>query len=202
MKSLLLAAATAALLGAAPALAQNTNASHGGASSGDAKFAEHAARDGQAEVDLGRLAEQKTQNPEVKALARRLVDDHTKSNQQLMQIAQQEGMQLPAGPGKSESKQRAELQKLNGDAFDKAFVNQIVEDHQKDIKYFRKEQNSLKDAQLKSFAQQTLPVLQKHLQMAEQTAQAAGASGSSTAPNRSKDSTASPAARAANPGVR
>src|SRR6185312_8162840 len=110
------------------------------------------------EVDLGRLAERKTQNPAVKALARRLVDDHTKSNQQLMQIAQQEGMQLPSGPGKSESKQREKLQKLNGDAFDKAFVNQIVEDHQKDIKYFRKEQNSLKDAQLKSFAQQTLPV--------------------------------------------
>jgi len=202
MKSLLLAAATAALLGAAPAFAQTTHASQGSASSGDAKFAEHAARDGHAEVDLGRLAERKTQNPAVKALARRLVDDHTKSNQQLMQIAQQEGMQLPAGPGKSESMQREKLQKLNGDAFDKAFVNQIVEDHQKDIKYFRKEQNSLKDAQLKSFAQQTLPVLQKHLEMAEQTAQAAGASGSSTAPNRSKDATASPAARAANPGVR
>jgi putative membrane protein len=202
MKSLLLAAATTALLGAVPVFAQSTNGSHGGASSGDAKFVEHVARDGKAEVDLGRLAEQKTQNPEVKALARRLVDDHTKANQQLTQIAQQEGVQLPAGAGKSKSKQSAKLKKLNGDAFDKAFVKQIVEDHQKDIKYFRKEQNSLKDAQLKSFAQQTLPVLQKHLQMAEQTAQATGASGSSSAPNRSKDSTASPAARAANPEVR
>jgi putative membrane protein len=148
------------------------------------------------------LAEQKAQNPEVKALARRLVDDHTKSNQQLMQIAQQEGMQPAAGPGKSASSERAKLQKLNGDAFDKAFVKQIVEDHQKDIKYFQKEQNSLRDAQLKSFAQQTLPVLQEHLQMAQRAEQATGASGSSSAPKSSKDSTASPAARVTNPAVR
>jgi len=67
------------------------------------------------------------------------------------------------------------LQKLNGDAFDKAFVKQIVKDHQKDIKYFEKEQNSLKDPQLKSFARQTLPVLQEHLQMAQHTQTGCGA---------------------------
>jgi putative membrane protein len=202
MKSLLFAAATTALLGTVPAIAQTTNGSHGSPASGDTKFVQHVAQDGQAEVDLGRLAEQRTQNPEVKALARRLVDDHTKSNQQLMRIAQQEGVQLPAGPGKSADKERVKLEKLSGDAFDRAFAKHIVEDHQKDIKYFQKEQNSLKDAQLKSFAQQTLPVLQEHLQMAQRTEQATTASGSSRAPQSSKDSTASPAARATNPGVR
>jgi putative membrane protein len=143
MRSLLLTAATAALLAATPAFAAG---SKGTASSGDKKFIDHVARDGQAEVDLGQLGEQKGQSPEVKALARRLVADHTKSNQQLMQIAQQEGVQPPAQPSKSESQERAKLQKLSGDAFDKAFVKQIVQDHEKDIKYFQKEQNSLKGA--------------------------------------------------------
>jgi putative membrane protein len=194
MKSLFLAVSAAALLAAAPTLAQMSKAS-----SGDKSFIEHVARDGKSEVELAQLAQQKTQNPEVKSLAERLATDHTKANQQLMQIAQQDGVQPPAQPGKSENKERAKLEKLNGEAFDKAFVKQIVQDHQKDVKYFQKEQNSLKDPRLKSFAQQTLPVLQDHLQMAQQTEHSTMGSGSSTQPRSSKDSTASPAARQTSP---
>lgn len=199
MKSLLIAAAMVALLAAAPAIAQGNKAGQGASSGGDTKFIEHVARGGQAEVDLGRLGEQKAQSTEVKALARRLVADHTKSNQQLMKIAQQEGVQPPAQQSKSERSERAKLEKLDGQAFDQAFVKQIVQDHQKDIKYFQKEQESLKDPQLRSFAQQTLPVLQEHLQMAQETEQATAGSGGSNGPHSSKDSTASPAARAATP---
>ena len=199
MKSLLIATAMVTLLAAAPAVAQGKKTNQGASSGGDAKFIEHVARGGQAEIDLGRLGEQKAQATEVKALARRLVADHTKSNQQLMKIAQQEGAQPPAQPSKAERSQRAKLDKLNGQAFDKAFVKQIVQDHQKDIEYFQKQQDSLKDPTLKSFAQQTLPVLRKHLQMAQQTEQATTGSGSSSGPRSSKDSTASPAARAATP---
>jgi putative membrane protein len=199
MKSLLIATATVALLAAAPAVAQGNKTGQGASTSSDAKFVEHVARDGQAEVDLGRLGEQKAQGTEVKALARRLVADHTKSNQQLMKIAQQEGAQPSAQPSKSERNERAKLEKLNGQAFDKAFVKQIVQDHQKDIKYFEKEQGSLKDPQLKSFAQQTLPVLREHLQMAQQTEQATSGSGSSTGRPSSMDSTANPAARTTTP---
>lgn len=199
MKSLLIGAAMFALLAAAPAVAQGNKAGQRASSGSDTKFIEHVARDGEAEVDLGRLGEQKAQSTEVKALARRLVADHTKSNQQLMKIAQQEGAQPPAQPSKSERSERAKLEKLNGQAFDQAFVKQTVQDHQKDIKYFQKEQDSLKDPQLKSFAQQTLPVLQEHLKMAQETEQATAGSGSSSGPHSSKDSTASPAARAATP---
>ena len=79
-------------------------------------------------------------------------------------------------------------------------MKEIVQDHQKDIKYFQKEQNSLKDPQLKSFAQQTLPVLQQHLQMAQETAQATtSGSGSSSNSHSSMDSTATPAARTTTP---
>ncbi|HET7595238.1 MAG TPA: DUF4142 domain-containing protein [Stellaceae bacterium] len=175
MKSRFLATVAVAALAAAPALAQATKASRA-----DSKFIEQVAKDGQAEVDLAQLAQQKTQSPEVKSLARRLAADHSKSNQQLMQIAQQGGVQPPTGPDKSASKKRAKLEKLDGQAFDQAFVKEVVQDHEKDIKYFRKEENSLKDPQLKSFAQQTLPVLQDHLQMAQQAQQATSGSGSSS----------------------
>src|SRR6185437_12174691 len=147
----------------------------------------------------GRLGEQKAQTTEVKALARRLVADHTKANQQLMKIAQQEGVQSPGQPSKSQSNERSKLEKLNGQAFDQAFVKEIVQDHQKDIKYFQKEQNSLKDPQLKSFAQQNLPVLQQHLQMAQQAEQATSGSGSSSRSRSSMDSTGTPAARTTTP---
>jgi putative membrane protein len=115
----------------------------------------------------------------VKALARRLASDHTQSNQQLMQIAQKDAVPPPTGVDKTEGKERAKLEKLDGQAFDQAFVKEVVQDHQKDIKYFQQQQGSLQDPQLKSFAQQTLPVLQQHLQMAQQVG---GASGSSTKP--------------------
>lgn len=198
MKSLSVATAMVALLAAAPAVGQGNKTSQG-ANSGDAKFIEHVARAGQAEVDLGRLGEQKAQATEVKALARRLVADHTKSNEQLMKIAQQKGVEPPSQPSKSESNQRAKLEKLNGQAFDQAFAKEIVQDHQKDIKYFQKEETSLKDPQLKSFAQQTLPVLQQHLQMAQQTEQATSGSGSSSSSRSSMDSTTTPAARTTTP---
>jgi putative membrane protein len=89
-------------------------------------------------------------------------------------------MQPPTGTGKAASKERAKLEKLDGQAFDRAFVKQVVQDHEKDIKYFEKQQGSLEDPQLKSFAQQTVPVLQEHLQMAQQVE---GGSGSSSRPN-------------------
>jgi putative membrane protein len=180
MKSLFLATAAVVVLAAAPAFAQAANGSPGTASRADSKFIEHVAQDGKAEIDLARLAQQKTQNPEVRALARRLAADHGESNQQLMQIAQRDGVQPPTGPDKSASKKRTKLEKLDGQAFDQAFVKEVVQDHEKDIKYFRKEQTSLQDPQLKSFAQQTLPVLQDHLQMAQQTQKAANGSGSSS----------------------
>lgn len=101
-----------------------------------------------------------------------------------MKIAQQEGAQPPAQPSKPERSERAKLEKLNGQAFDQAFVKQTVQNHQKDIKYFQKEQDSLKDPRLKSFAQQTLPVLREHLKMAQETEQATTGSGSSPIPRR------------------
>jgi putative membrane protein len=191
MKSLIISAAVAALLAAAPAMAQSTNSGNmnpgsaakpgsAAATGGDARFIAEAARGNEAEIELGQLAQQKAQSPEVKSLAQRLVTDHTRANQQLKQLAQKEGVSVPAGLDKDQKDLRARLEKLNGAAFDRAFVDAQVKDHQKDVKFYQDEGSRLQDPQLKSFAQQTLPVLQEHLQMAERAESQVGASGSSS----------------------
>lgn len=126
-----------------------------------------AAQGGLAEVQVGQLAQEKAQSPEVKQFGQTLVDDHTQANQELQQIAQQEGITLPAQPSSKEAAEGQKLQSLSGDAFDKTFVKDEVDDHKKDIAEFRREAQSGKDPALKAFAQKTIPVLQKHLQMAE-----------------------------------
>jgi putative membrane protein len=192
MKSLPAAAAALALLAAHPALAQSVNSSGGAGDRSDSRFVDHVARDGQAEIDLAHLASKKTQNTEVKALARRLAADHTKANQQLMKIAQKEGMSPASSESKSASKERPKLEKLDGQAFDQAFVKEVVQDHHKDINYVEKQQPTLQDPQLKSFAPQTLSVLQQHLEMAQEIA---GGSGSSSGPHHPTRPSSSPPAR-------
>lgn len=137
------------------------------APSADKKFAMKAAKDGLAEVQLGQLAQQKAASPQVKEFGQTLVNDHTQANQELQQIAQGAGMTLPSQPSNKEQEAMQKLQNLSGPAFDKAFVRDEIKDHRKDIGEFQKEAQSGSDPALKAFAEKTLPVLQKHLQMAQ-----------------------------------
>jgi putative membrane protein len=136
-------------------------------SSTDQTFATKAAQGGIAEVQIGALAQQNATSPQVQQFGKMLVDDHSKANQELQRIAQQEGISLPTQPGRKEARQSQKLQNLSGKAFDKRFVRDEVADHKKDIAEFQKEAQSGSDPALKSFAQSALPVLQKHLQTAE-----------------------------------
>jgi len=133
----------------------------------DRKFVETAARDGLAEVELGQLASQRAQSPDVKQFGQRMVQDHGKANDQLKQLASSKGIQLPTETDKSHQKKMEKLQKLEGAAFDKQYMDDMVKDHKKDVKEFQKQAKSAKDPEVKSFAAQTAPTLQEHLQMAE-----------------------------------
>jgi len=133
----------------------------------DRKFVEEAAKGGMAEVELGQLASQRAQSPDVKQFAQRMVTDHGKANDQLKQVASSKGVELPSGTDKSTQRKMDKLQKLQGAEFDKAYMNDMVKDHKKDVKDFQKQAKSAKDPDVKNFAAQTLPTLQEHLQMAE-----------------------------------
>jgi len=133
-------------------------------------FVEKAARGGLAEVELGQLAVQKASSQEVKQFAQHMVDDHSKANEQLKQVAAQEHIDLPQQPNANDKATKARLAKLSGERFDKAYMNDMVKDHQKDVAEFERESKTSKDPAVKSFAEQTLPTLRDHLKEAQKIA--------------------------------
>jgi putative membrane protein len=173
--ALMLAAACTALAVTAAEVrtrTQNANSSparnsNGGAMkmTSDQKFATEAAVGGMEEVELGRMAAQKGASDEVRQFGQRMVDDHSKANDDLMKVASGKGWTLPSA---LDAKHQADVQKLSaltGDAFDRAYVKMMVSDHKKDVGEFQKESTRGADADIKGFATRTLPTLQEHLQM-------------------------------------
>ena len=151
-------------LGWLPALAQS------GLNAMDQHFMKEAVQGGLAEVELGNLAVQKASSGEVKSFGQRMVQDHTKATDQLKQIASTKGVNLPSQPNNMQMAEKKRLEKLSGTQFDQAYMNDMLNDHQKDVADFQKESRSGKDADLKNFAVQTLPTLQDHLKQAQSVA--------------------------------
>jgi putative membrane protein len=161
-----------------------SSSTHSSLSASDHKFIKDAAQGGEAEVELGQLAQQKAQSPDVKAFGQRMVDDHTKANDELKQVASQKGVTLPSHPDAKDQAEKARLEKMSGAQFDKAYMNYMVADHKKDVADFQKAASHASDPDVKNFAQTTLATLQSHLQQAESIApkqSAAAAKASTTA---------------------
>jgi len=152
-----LIAATAALALAAGAVSAQ------GLSHRDAKFVQEAAEGGLAEVRLGQLAQQKAIHAEVQDFAKKMVDDHGKANADLKTIAQQDGIELPASLNRKHQKLLDKLRKLTGGDFDREYMEHMVSDHKHDVREFRKEAKAKQDSPVKTFAANTLPVLEGHL---------------------------------------
>jgi putative membrane protein len=140
---------------------------HAELSNADRNFVERAASGGMAEVQAAQLAQQRSNSPQVKQFANRMIADHTQANSELQQIAQDQNITLPEKPSARDASEYNRLSGLNGTAFDQAYAQAEVTDHQQDIALFRKEAQTGQDPTLKSFAQKTLPVLQQHLQLAQ-----------------------------------
>jgi putative membrane protein len=171
----ILALATLTIAGMTGASAQNSSAmaASGAMPAADSAFMQKAAMGGMAEVQMGNLAQQKAASDQVKQFGARMVQDHSKANDQLKQIASSKGVTLPATPDKKSQQAMDKMQKLSGAAFDKAYMSDMVADHKHDIAEFQKEAKSGKDADVKGFAEKTLPTLQEHLKMAEAADKAA-----------------------------
>ena len=143
-------------------------------SHGERRFIEDAAKGGMSEVELGQFAQEHASNPQVKQFAARMVRDHSKANEELRSLAQAKGVTVPAKPGHGSDREMGKLAKLQGDALDREYMDHMVKDHRKDVKDFRKEADKAKDADVKNFAANTLPILQEHLRVAEETDTAVG----------------------------
>lgn len=143
----------------------NMHAGHGAGVTADHKFAMGAAMGGMMEVELGRLAAEKGASDEVWQFGRRMVDDHTKANEELMQLASSKGMTLPTAHDPKHASEMQKLSALTGEKFDREYVKMMVKDHRKDVGEFQKEASRGADPDLKAFASRTLPTIQEHMQM-------------------------------------
>ncbi len=185
MKSSMIAtAALAGVLAMTPAFAQSTSTSSASAtkkmstkttvttstlSSGDRKFFTDASQGGMLEVELGKIAAEKGSNPDVKAFGQRMVDDHSKANDQLKDLATKKSVKLSASLSPSKKQMVAKFNKLSGAAFDSSYMSHMVTDHKQDVAEFQKEAKNGKDSDVKAWAESTLPTLQDHLKMAQET---------------------------------
>ncbi len=134
----------------------------------DKDFVEDAVQGGLLEVKLGELAQQHAQSEDVKKFGQRMVDDHTKLDDQLSQYASQHGISLPDKPDKKGQTEYDMLSKLSGAQFDKRYMALMEVEHKGDLDAFQKTAKSAKDPQLAAIVSSAIPTLQEHYTMAKQ----------------------------------
>jgi putative membrane protein len=129
----------------------------------DQKFVKEAAMGGMAEVDLGRLAVDKGSSADVKAFGTKMVSDHGAANEELKSLASSKSIMLTSTLDSKHQATHDRLAKLSGSAFDRAYVSDMLKDHQTDVSEFRREASGAKDPEIKAWAAKTLPTLEEHL---------------------------------------
>ena len=154
----LLALIVASFSLAGVALAQESPAAKSSSlSAKDKTFMKKAAKGGTVEVTMGKMAVQSAQSDDVKSFGKRMVTDHSKANDELKSIAAKKGVKLP-------SKEPSEKW-----SSDKAYMDMMVKDHEKDLAEFQEEASTGTDPDVKKFAEDTAKVVQEHLDLAKQT---------------------------------
>jgi putative membrane protein len=135
----------------------------------DAAFMKKAAESGLAEVEAGKVAATKASNTQVKGFATQMVDDHTKANDELKALAASKDVKLPAEPGLADKAKLKLLEGRDGVSFDKHYADGFgVKAHEDTVRLFEKEAKDGKDAEVKAWAEKTLPTLRHHLEMAKE----------------------------------
>lgn len=128
-------------------------------------FVSEAAAGGMAEVQLGNLALTRSQNDDVKQIGQQMILDHTKANIELTQLATKKSFTIPTELDSKHKSTVDKLSKLSGAEFDKEYIDDMVKDHEEDIKAFQTQADSGTDPDVKAYAAKTLPILQSHLEM-------------------------------------
>ena len=129
----------------------------------DRDFLNEAAQGGMTEVQLGKLAQQKASSKEVKDFGMMMVDDHSKANNELMDLANENDVNVTDTLSEDNQDKINDLAKLSGKNFDKKYVEMMVDDHKEDVDTFKDESQDASSPQVRAWAAKTLPTLQKHL---------------------------------------
>jgi len=121
------------------------------------------------EVDLAKIVEPKATNAEVKAFAKRMIEDHSRAFENLEKIAKEEKVKLESGMDSEHKKFAAELAKKRlGEEYDRTYIEQMVKDHEHDKSEVEKALKEIKDDELKRWAENELTTIKEHLKMAEE----------------------------------
>jgi putative membrane protein len=131
-----------------------------------ATFVKKAALDGMTEVQLGKIAASKAQDPKVKEFAEKMVKDHSKANEELASVAKQKGLTVPTELDPEHQSMVQSLNSKSGEAFDAAYSEHMNADHAKAVALFQGAVTG-SDPDLAAFAKKTLPTLEQHKQMAK-----------------------------------
>lgn len=134
----------------------------------DRKHFREIAQANMAEVEAGKLAQQKASSDEVKTFAQHMVEDHGKMLEEQQVMAKAKGVSLPKEPAKAEKSALKKLQSASGAQFDRSYMQQMVKDHEKALKLVQDTAKSAKDPELKQAAEKAAPEVQKHLEMAKE----------------------------------
>lgn len=174
LAALLAAACSQSPSGTTASRSTTSTATTTAAASTDQSFATQAASMGMSEVAAGRLAAERASSPEVRAFGREMAEDHGRNNDRLRSIASQARMAVPASPDATEAAKLDRLDDLTGQAFDRAFVNQMVASHQDAVRLFERQAAQGSSPELRTYASQTLPHLRAHLADAQALARRQG----------------------------
>jgi putative membrane protein len=162
------------VLAAAPAFAQATPKP---ASSTDQTFMINTAKASMAEVELGKVAVQNASSDQVKKFGQKMIDDHSKANDELKALAGSKSVVLPSDVDAQDKATRDNLAAMKGEAFDREYMSMMVAGHRTVVDSFRMESKSGDDADLKAWVNKTLPTIEEHLKMAQDTNRAVGTAG-------------------------
>jgi len=139
-------------------------------SSADKQFMVMAARTDMIEAHEGQIAEQQASKEDVKDFAKTLVQDHTDAYMQLSVLAARTGVSIPKGINAAKDRSIEQLEHAKGDGFDRLFTRDEIADHKQALAAFKRESARGTDSDVKAYATSMIPVLEKHLQQAEQCA--------------------------------
>jgi len=134
----------------------------------DKAFVKRAVEGSIAEIELGKLAQEKSSTEAVKEFGKRMVEDHTKATEELKAAATKVNVEARTDVPRKVKKDETKLSKLSTAEFDRAYAKMMLDDHKSDVREFTAEARQGKIPEVKEFAARHLPTLQEHLRMAEQ----------------------------------
>jgi len=126
-------------------------------------FLVKAANCAMAEIKLGEVAKEKAANAKVKQMGEMMASDHNKVAEEVKNLASKRNVSLPSTIGDDKQKEIDDIAAKTGKEFDKAYVRHMIDEHQDDIDLFKRATDKVNDADVRTFASNTLPKLQAHL---------------------------------------